>query len=188
MVKKIQKAGPKKMGSAPLSDSVQDSAQLIWQAGLGAFSRAQAEGAKAFESLVKDGMSLQRKTQTAAEEKISETTHKMTDMASGLSTKATGQWDKLEGIFEERVAKALSKLGVPTAQDVNALMARIEALSLRVEALSAKRPEAPTAKAPGGPAADLTVKAPAAPPAVKRVRARKAAPAVAPPLPLSSRT
>ena len=36
-----------------LSKSLSESAQQIWLAGVGAFSRAQAEGTKLFEGLVK---------------------------------------------------------------------------------------------------------------------------------------
>jgi hypothetical protein len=42
----------------------------------------------------------------------------MANMATDISSKASGQWDKLENIFEERVAKALNKLGVPSAKDI----------------------------------------------------------------------
>ena len=138
MIKKPQKINASEKKDVPLSDSVKDSAQQIWQAGLGAFNKAQAEGSKAFEALVKEGVSLQRKTQSAAEVKISEATSKMSSMATDISSKASGQWDKLESIFEDRVAKALNKLGVPSAKDVNALIARIDELSKSVEKLSAK--------------------------------------------------
>ena len=57
MVKKLQKTTSASSSHAQLSGSVKDSAQQIWQAGLGAFTRAQAEGSKAFESLVKEGVS-----------------------------------------------------------------------------------------------------------------------------------
>ena len=142
MVKKLkalsekQTAGPAGLLDSPLANTVKDSAQQIWLAGLGAFSKAQAEGGKVFEALVKEGVSLQRKTQTVAEDKITEVTSKMTNMAGGLSGKATQHWDKLETIFEERVAKALNRLGVPSAKDVDALMARIDALSANVAKLS----------------------------------------------------
>ncbi len=138
MVKKLQKSRLLKAPHTELKESVKDSAQQIWQAGLGAFTRAQAEGSKAFESLVKEGVSMQRKTQAVAEEKINEATTKVSSMATGISTKASGQWDKLENIFEDRVAKALNKLGVPSAKDVNALIARIDELNRAVEKLSAK--------------------------------------------------
>ena len=174
MVTKIQKKPATKAStrtaSAPLSDSVKDSAQQIWQAGLGAFTRAQAEGSKAFEALVKEGVSMQRKTQAAAEERITEATSKMTSMATEISSKATGQWDKLETIFEDRVAKALNKLGVPSAKDVSALIERSDALTKTVQQLSAKSP----AKAPAKAAPKAAVK-PAAKAAAGTKPAAKAA-------------
>lgn len=149
---------------SPLAKTVKDSAQQIWLAGLGAFSRAQAERGKMFEALVREGVSLQRKTHAAAEDKISEVTHKMTDMAGGLSGRATQRWDKLESIFEERVAKALNRLGVPSAKDVDALMKRIDALSASVAKLSG----APAPKAAAKASATTAAKTAAAKPAVKR--------------------
>ena len=185
MVKKLQKTNPSKTASTPLTGSVKDSAQQIWQAGLGAFNKAQAEGTKAFEALVKEGVSFQRKTQSAAEEKISEATNKMSTMANDISSKASGQWDKLESIFEDRVAKALNKLGVPSAKDVSALIDRIDELNKSVQRLSAKGPAAKAApkavaKKAAKTAAKPVVKA-APKPAAKRALARKRG-TVAPPL------
>ena len=160
MAKKMQKtSNDKKQSNAQLSSTVKDSAQQIWLAGLGAFSKAQEEGGKVFEALVKEGMTIQRKTQAVAEEKITEATNRMTHMASDIGSKAQGQWDKLENIFEERVAKALGKLGVPSARDIEALHARIEALT----------------KAVGKSASAKTTAKPAAKPAVKAAAAKKAA-------------
>ena len=90
MVKKLQKSDSTKSSHTPSSGSVKDSAQQIWQAGLGAFTRAQAEGSKAFESLVKEGVSIQRKTQAVAEERISEATNKMSSMG-GLNLPGMGK-------------------------------------------------------------------------------------------------
>jgi poly(hydroxyalkanoate) granule-associated protein len=138
MVKKLQKTSAAKKSPAQLPGAVKDSAQQIWLAGLAAFTKAQNEGGKVFETLAKEGLSIQRKTQAAAEEKITEATSKMANMATGITSKATGQWDKLENIFEERVAKALNKLGVPSSKDVDALIARIDELNKNVQQLSAK--------------------------------------------------
>lgn len=138
MVKETQPNGKTSADEVPLAGSVKNSAQHIWQAGLGAFSKAQAEGSKAFEALVKEGVDLQRKTQVAAEEKIAQANQKMSTMANDMSSKATGQWDKLETIFEERVAKALVKLDVPSADEVNALRARVDELIEQVQTLSEK--------------------------------------------------
>lgn len=169
MVTKLRKTKTSKKSEAPLTGSVKDSATQIWQAGLGAFNKAQAEGSKAFEALVKEGVGLQRKTQAAAEEKISEATNKMSTMASDISSKASGQWDKLESIFEDRVARVLNKLGVPSAKDVSALIARIDELNKSVQKLSAK-------DAASKPAAKVAPKKPV----VKRAAARKKAPAASP--------
>ncbi len=145
VVKKLQKTNTSKKSPVQLSGSVKDSAQQIWLAGLAAFTKAQNEGGKVFETLAKEGLSIQRKTQAAAEEKITEATSKVADMATGITSKATGQWDKLETIFEERVAKALNKLGVPSSKDIDALIARIDELTRNVQNLSAK--SAPTSPA-----------------------------------------
>lgn len=184
-------AKPAAVKASVLSGSVKDSAQQIWQAGLGAFTKAQVEGTKAFESLVKEGVSFQRKTQSAAEEKISEATQKMTSMATDISSKASGQWDKLESIFEDRVAKALNKLGVPSAKDIDALIARIDALNASVQKLAPAKPAAKVAAkpAPQAPAKKAAKPASApvdtAPAAAKKVAkkapaTKKAAPAAVP--------
>ena len=176
MVKKLQKMADKKASNpAGLLDSqvaamVKDSAQQIWLAGMGAFSKAQAEGGKVFEALMKEGMALQKKTQGLAEERISAVTSKMTTVAGGVTDKAGAQWDKLESIFEARVAKALNRLGVPSRQDIETLIKRIDELSARTggaKAAPAKKSSARAAKA--SPAAK-----PAAKTAVKRA-ARKTA-------------
>ena len=149
MVKKLKQMAEKQAASSKsgfdsaLAGAVKESAQQIWLAGMGAFAKAQAEGGKVFEALVKEGVSLQRKTQSAAEGKISEVTSKVSNMASmagEVGAKAGQQWDKLESIFEERVARSLNKLGVPSAKDVNALIARIDALSKQVAQLSKTKP------------------------------------------------
>ena len=177
MVKKLQKMAEKKTVSpaglldSQLAQTVKDSAQQIWLAGLGAFSKAQEEGGKVFEALVREGVSLQRKTQAVAEERLGEVTGKMSAVAEGVSTKAGAQWDKLETIFEQRVSKALNKLGVPSSQDVDALVQRIDALSAQVAKLS-KTSAARPARSAAKPAANGTAK-----PAAKRSAARKAAPA-----------
>lgn len=172
MVKKVQKSAAGKKTASPLPSSVKDSAQQIWLAGLGAFTKAQTEGGKVFETLVKEGLAIQRKTQAVAEEKITEATSKMAHVATGLTSKATGQWDKLESIFEERVARALNKLGVPSAKDVEALVARIDELNRSVQRLSAKA--APARKA-GATAVKPAAKAPAKPRATAKAPAKKAA-------------
>ncbi len=124
----VRKSAKPARSAAPLPDAIKDSAHEIWLAGLAAFSKAQQEGSKVFDALVQEGLTIQRKTQVAAEEKMSAATQKMNSMASEIGARATGQWDKLESIFEDRVARSLKSLGVPTAKEVDALAARLAAL------------------------------------------------------------
>jgi poly(hydroxyalkanoate) granule-associated protein len=132
-----------------LSETIRDSAQQIWLAGLGAFAKAQAEGNKVFDALVREGESIQSKTRRVAEDKVTE-----------MAAKATGTWDKLEQVFENRVAKALSSLGVPTKSDIEALTKRVAQLTAEVEKLN-------------GPSAKATVTA--KPVAARRPAVAKAA-------------
>ena len=165
MVKKTQKStAAEKNTGAQLSGTVKESAQQIWLAGLGAFAKAQEEGGKVFEALVKEGTSIQRKTQAAAEERISEATNRMATMATDISSRASGQWDKLENIFEDRVSKALNKLGVPSSKDIDVLVARIDELNRNVAKLSAKT--GPTSRKSANGAAK---------PAARRASTRKSA-------------
>jgi poly(hydroxyalkanoate) granule-associated protein len=180
MVKKLQKlSANSKKSNTQLSSTIKDSAQQIWLAGLGAFSKAQEEGSKAFETLVKEGLTIQRKTQAVAEERISEAASRVTHMATDIGSKAQGQWDKLETIFEDRVAKALSKMGVPSARDLQALSDRIDALA-KAQGARASKPAAkpaakPATKAPARKAASAAGKAASAKPASKAAVAKKPA-------------
>lgn len=169
MVKKLQKKSADKASPPHLAGAVKESAQQIWLAGLGAFSKAQEGGSKVFESLMKEGLSMQRKTQAVAEEKLSEANSKMANMAGDIQSRAGQQWDKLENIFEDRVAKALNKLGVPSAKDVDALVARIDELTKTVQKMGTK---APAAKAPAKPTVKPAVKTEAKP-AAKKTTAKR---------------
>jgi poly(hydroxyalkanoate) granule-associated protein len=127
------------------TDRIKDSAQQIWLAGLGAFAKMQQEGSKAFEALVKDGVGMQKKTQQAAEETLAQAQARMAGLAGDIGNKAAGGWGKLENIFEERVARAMVNLGMPTAEEFVALKTRVEALEAQLkdaeQMLDASRPQ-----------------------------------------------
>ena len=117
-----------------MSEHMKNSVQQIWQAGLGAFAKAQEEGSKVFDTLVKDGSKLQETTMQA-QAKMAEAAAKASAMASDMGQRASGQFDRLEGIFEERVAKALHSMGLPNAQDMADLQARVDALEAEMKVL-----------------------------------------------------
>lgn len=170
MVKKLKTLA--KDEDTQLASAVRTSAHQIWQAGLGAFAKAQEEGGRVFSKLVKEGTDLQKRTRSMAEDKVSEATDTITKVADGVSKQASGSWDKLEQVFEDRVARALGTIGVPTRKDMDALNKRIDQLTKAVAALSGKKAPA-AAKAPA--ARKPAVKAAAKKPAAKKAVARKPA-------------
>jgi len=92
---------------------VTHSAHQIWLAGLGAFAKAQSEGTKLFDSLVKEGEALQSRAGKAANTQIAQ-----------ISKSAGGTLDKLEQVFEARVSK--SGNAMPQSGDLQALSAPVE--------------------------------------------------------------
>ena len=118
-----------------MSQAVLDSSRQIWLAGLGAFARAQAEGKTVFESLVKQGESLESRTRKAAADTAALARGAAQAKVNEMRKGAGGTWDKLEQVFEDRVARALSKLGVYTQNDVERLAERVDVLSEAVNEL-----------------------------------------------------
>lgn len=137
-----------------LVEAVRSSAHLIWQAGLGAFSQAQEEGDKAFTNLMNVGSHLQRRMRSANGSQASNLVDTVGNAADTIGKQAAGSWGKIEHAFEERLARALQNIGVPSRDDIEQLAARIEELRKLLEMLpnkgstvSGKASVAATAKA-----------------------------------------
>ncbi len=152
------------LSEQPTAKQVMESAQQIWLAGLGAFSKAQNEGRKAFEGLVSQGEKLEQHTRHVAESTL-ETAKEQASKTIGM---ASGKFDKLEQVFEDRVHKSLNRLGVLTSKDVEALSGQVAELSEAVRGLMAQEKRAPSAKSAAKPASKPLVK-----PAVKKPSAAK---------------
>jgi len=118
-----------------VSQTVRDSSRQIWLAGLGAFARAQQEGTKLFDALVTRGEGLEAKTRSVAAGAADAARGAAVAKAREMQVMAGETWDKLEQVFENRVARALGRLGVYTAADVEKLAQRVNELSAAVEAL-----------------------------------------------------
>ena len=171
------------LGEVPNAKQIMESAQQIWLAGLGAFSKAQVEGRKVFDTLVAQGSVVEEHTRHIAESAI-ETAK--AQVASGVEM-ATGKFDKLEQIFEGRVHGALNRLGVLTSKDVESLSKQVAELAESVHALlaaekraggkAAAKPAAskPAVKAAAKPSAKPAAKTSAKPVAKPVVKAVKAA-------------
>ena len=159
---KFKKTAKKSAGKADaqaqaekLSKSLSESAQQIWLAGVGAFSRAQAEGTKLFEGLVKEGMSLENTARKFAGKRADVVREAVENRVEQARDRANDTWDRLEKVFEERVQRALVKLGVPGREDLKDLTGRVDALTAELRRQNGK----PAARKP---AAAKAAKKPAA--------------------------
>ena len=157
-----------------LGKSITESAQQIWLAGMGAFNRAQSEGGKLFESLVRDGLSLEQTARKFAGSRANVMRDAVEGRVDQARERAADTWDKLEKVFEDRVQRALVKLGVPGRDDLNALTERVERLTAELRKANggaAKPAKAPAAKKATPRKAAKATKAPAS----KTTRKSKAA-------------
>ena len=170
MVKKFSKAEATKSESNLLG-TVKESSSQIWLAGLGAFSKAQEEGSKVFEALVKEGSGLQKKFRSLADSRMNDVTNEVSGKITEATSKAAGAWDRLETVFEERVGRAVGRLGVPTKADITKLTTRVEELTKQVQKMNgAKAVKAAPVKAVAAVAA--AVKKPAARKPAKKAAAK----------------
>ncbi|MEH6421627.1 phasin family protein [Pseudomonas sp. CGJS7] len=112
-----------------LSKTLSESAQQIWLAGVGAFGRAQAEGTKLFEGLVKEGLNLEQTARKFTGGQAGALRDVVESKVGQARERATDTWDRLEKVFEERVQRALVKLGVPGRDDLTGLSDRVDALT-----------------------------------------------------------
>lgn len=160
-----------------MSKSIVDSAQQIWMAGMGAFNRAQGEGSKLFEALVKEGMNIEQHTRKLAGGGVEAVRDAVETRVGVARERATDTWDRLEKVFEERVQRALNRLGVPSSEDLSDLTSRVNSLTGLLRKQAGKAEAKPTVKAvkTAKPVAKKIAKAakPAAKKTVKQVKSVK---------------
>lgn len=128
-----------------------ESAQQIWMAGLGAFSRAQDQSSKLFDALIREGQTIESKTRHFATGKADGVRDKVENTVSNVKERAADTWDRLEKVFEDRVSRALTRLGVPGREEMQALVDRVEQLnrSVRQQQSTPARAHAASAAKPG---------------------------------------
>jgi len=155
-----------------LSKTLSESAQQIWLAGVGAFGRAQAEGTKLFEGLVKEGLNLEQTARKFTGGQAGVLRDAVESKVGQARERASDTWDRLEKVFEERVQRALVKLGVPGRDDLADLSERVESLTreLRRQGGAAPAARKAPAKAAAKKAATGKPKAQKAPAAKKAAR------------------
>jgi poly(hydroxyalkanoate) granule-associated protein len=126
---------PARDGKTAPAKTIMESAQQIWLAGVGAFAKAQGEGGKLFEGLVRQGSQLEQKTRHIAG-KVEEVRGAVESGVTQVRERTQETWDKLEQVFESRVSNALAKLGVPGRKELDELLKRVDELNREVKKLN----------------------------------------------------
>ncbi len=140
-----------KKPAAPVKDShswvgkVEEYSRKIWLAGLGVYSKIDTDGSKLFDSLVKDGEKAEKLTKTSEPKAAKSSTRSKVDDVKEL---ALGKWGELEEAFDKRLNSAISRLGVPSREEVKALHAKVETLTKHIEKLTAAAAKVTATKVP----------------------------------------
>ena len=131
--KKVEKEGSSWIGG------VEKYSRQIWLAGLGAYSKISNDGSKLFETLVKDGEKAEKETKADIEKEVDEVKGKAKAAKSrvgDVKDLAMGKWSELEGAFDKRLNSAISRLGVPSRNEVKALHSKVDLLTRQIEKLT----------------------------------------------------
>lgn len=104
-----------------------------WLAGLGAYARAGQEGYDYFKELVKTGETVEKDGKKLVNKKIDAVNERVDDLKSDAVQAVEGRLEQIENAFDQRVARALNRLGMPSRHDLDALSVRLEQLSALVE-------------------------------------------------------
>ncbi len=169
--KKVEKEGSSWVGE------VEKYSRQIWLAGLGAYSKISNDGSKLFETLVKDGEKAEKQAKTRVDEQVdaAKSSAKSAKSRVGdVKERALGKWSELEEAFDKRLNSAISRLGVPSRNEVKALHQQVDTLTKQIEKLTGASVKSVAAKPAAKPLAKAAPKA-AAKPAAKTAAAKPAA-------------
>jgi len=133
MAKKKEES--KQKDSDGLTGDIADQLEQAFLAGLGALSNAEKMGGNAFNKLVKQGKSFRKDTSEKTEALIDDVQDSIRGMVGDAQSRASGllrhmqetpQLEKLQNVFDARVAGALDRLGVASRQSIDDLNAKLD--------------------------------------------------------------
>ncbi|PMU56035.1 poly(3-hydroxyalkanoate) granule-associated protein PhaF, partial [Pseudomonas sp. GP01-A3] len=88
---------------------------------------------------VKDGEKAEKLTKSAVGKTVDaakDSASSAKSRISGVKDRALGKWDELEGAFDKRLNSAISRLGVPSRNEVKALHSKVDTLTKQIEKLT----------------------------------------------------
>ncbi|MCU1717854.1 phasin family protein [Pseudomonas sp. 5P_3.1_Bac2] len=140
----VKKTSLKKTAAATANTEVlapvKGYARSVWLAGLGAYVKVGQEGLGYFKSLVKSGEGIENqgkklfdKQLEAANEQLGSVKVSLVSNVDNVKNQVENKLEKLEKAFDNRVASALNRIGIPSKQDVETLSAKLDVLSALLE-------------------------------------------------------
>lgn len=177
--KKIEKEGTSWVGE------MEKYSRQIWLAGLGAYSKISNDGTKLFDTLVKDGEKAEKQAKTGLDKQVDvvkSTTKTAKSRVGDVRDLALGKWSELEEALDKRLNSAISRLGVPSRNEVKELHGKVDTLTKQIEKLTgiAVKPTAVKSTAVKPTVVKAAAKTAAAKPAAKPATKVVAKPALKP--------
>lgn len=125
--------------AANFTADVKKYAHQIWLAGLGAYAKAGKEGAEYFKTLVSEGEEVEKQGKELINTQIEAASSKVESFKEKVQEKVQektgGRFAKVEEVFDERVAAALGRMGIPSKKDVDQLSAKLDDLTAAIKSL-----------------------------------------------------
>lgn len=158
--RKVQGTGRQaRQASATAQERLLDTVHQIWLAGLGAASKARQGAPQLLDELVSEGSRIHTQARGAAEKTLRSLLEGVQGSINSRVSQVQGQANDtlagLEKMFQTRVHRALTQLGVPSAEEVESLSKRVDALNANIDRLARSRKSTPRARGGGarrGPA------------------------------------
>lgn len=125
--------------SSSWAGGIEKYSRQIWLAGLGAYSKISNDGSKLFENLVKDGEKAEKQVKEEVDDQVDSVKAQASSAKSrvgDVKDRALGKWGELEEAFDKRLNSAISRLGVPSRNEVRELHSKVDALTRQIEKLT----------------------------------------------------
>lgn len=128
--------------TASVTGDMKNYAHQIWLAGLGAYAKAGKEGADYFKKLVSEGEAVEKQGKELVSSQVESATSRVNSKVESLrerfQTRTGSSLNKVEEVFDERVASALGRMGIPSKKDVDQLSAKLDDLTAAIKSMESK--------------------------------------------------
>lgn len=113
-------------------------AHQIWLAGLGAYAKVGKDGVEYFKTLVSEGEELEKQGKDLVSERVDAVSSRVESFKDRIQSRSGGRFNKVEEVFDERVASALERMGIPNKKDIDQLSAKLDLLSASIKSMQNK--------------------------------------------------